>query len=1392
MMPDTMQIQATANDDATTNSAIDTATTPAASARFRLHRAGILNVWQYDTQEFTFGEGRLLLRGANGAGKSKTLEMLLPFALDGDKSRLTASAKHHTSLLWLMTDGYDGPGRVGYIWVEFLRPTAAGGHEAFTCGVGIRASGSQRTASAWHFATSKRVGIDFALDDDGSPLSRGRLAEVLGDDGQVFERATAYKEHIGRALFGLDPAPYDDVLRLLYWLRQPQIGEDIEPAKLTGQLSQALPQLDEQALRAAGDTFDELTAFGEQIERRAAAAAVLAALATAYTDYVRAVVADRAQAVRDALRAERQLRTKVKRAQREVGRLGDELATADAEKSAALAAKGQDEARLVALKDSPEFRDQRRLSELVATAERDRTQADDAIRRRGSAATKLNSREQAVTSRTTDIRRSLATYVELLRGLHSRLREVVPGAAGLVVGAALEAPPLEHTDEVAPLTTALDHALELLGQARTAASLRLAAVTVVRAALAETEIAAQAQKSAERAADDAEQRWDTARQLLRDAERAADEALRELSEALAGWVADEAAVPVVLPAEWDAEVVAHLPELAMDAAAPTLEVLRSDRAQAAGRVRTADERIAELAQRRAEVSAERDPAPPPPALARTDRPDGLALWQVVDFTDDVGAAERAGLEAALQSSGLLDAWVRPGGRLLDDDHRDVVLAGASDSAAASAGHAAQAHASGDAHSTDAAALDQFLTPVLPDHSGGLAFDDVSTILAAIGAGDYPEATAWVRPDGTWRLGPAHGRAAKDAAQYIGATARAQERLRRLAEIDAELATQHTERAAAVADHERLSAAVAKLEAWVRAIPSGRVLLAAWTRADERRRAEAEVDEVNRAAQALARTARAEAAAARTRLQRAADEHDLPSVRTDLDAVDQALRSLDSDLQGAERDVPPIRTGIAAWTEAVALRQEASEALADESAAAAAAEQRAGESEAQAEALRNTVGASIAQLQQAISKAQLSRQQHERAAGTAEARANDLRGEHGEAKAEARNADERLAEHLVRRTSIIEALAATAGVPGLLAATGAAEPIRDEVARLVDHPAGEGVASRTAEAVEVLSGLSDDEPGTAVNRVWKSHAEATSGPAADHQPEVAQFGELLAVSGRDDAGEAPVVELARRVDTAVRRDRELLTEREKKQFEQHVLGELGDAIRRCRREADELVIAMNQQLANVTTSQGIQVKLDWKLRDGVPTEVREAVGLLAQPVGALVASERARLRDVLHQLIEVSRSEHPDLSYSEHLSAALDYRTWSEFTIRYSRPEGEGKWERLHRRSPLSQGEQKVLCYLPLFAAAAAHFTSLAGAAPYAPRLVLLDDAFPKIDVRTHPLLFGLLVQLDLDFVITSERLWGDHETVPSLAIYEALRDPGQRGIAQYEYRWDGRALHALG
>ncbi len=1341
--------------------------------RFRLHRAGILNVWQYDEQVFHFAQGRLLLRGANGAGKSKTLEVLLPFALDGDKSRITASAKHHTSLLWLMTDGMDGGNRIGYVWVEFLRQTAEGAHETYTCGVGIRASASARSATAWHFATDRRIGLDVSLEDDAGPLSMPRLKEVLGAE-HVFERAADYKAHVGRTLFGLDPGQYEEVLRLLYWLRQPQVGEDIEPAKLAQQLSQALPQLDERAVRAAGDTFDELTAFGEQIERRTIAADELSRLADAYRGYARAVLAQRSGVVAEALRDERRLRSEARAAQARVEQVRAEHEQAQADRDTARAGVDADDASLRTLEDSPEFRDQRRLDELDERARRDAGIAADAQRRRASQQETVARREETLARRAGGVERGIAAHVDRLRALDTGQREAVPGSGvavpALLDGVRRDGLRIDRGDQVPTLLAALDQCLTTIREAGSAAARRIAGVGLLREALDRVERRSDVQRQAEREADQAERRWEQARAGRVDAERAVLAEHEALAAALTEWAATEGAPGLDLPEDLTEDWLDALPSAARSAGEPGLRAIRAEQGHVRARGENARAALDRLSAERAEVHAEQDPAPPAPALPRTRRGDGRALWQVVDFRDDVADPARAGLEAALQASGLLDAWLRPGGLLLDAEHHDVVLVGAAD---------------------PSGGLNDLLVPDLPPDCD-LTAEEVRGVLAAISVEDDPAALAVIGPDGTWRLGPAVGRAAKDRPQHVGATARAAERERRLAALDAAIAAERTVLAEAERALSALEADAAALEAWIGRVPSGGALIRAWARLDERRGAEVRDEQANRTAQEAAHAAREATSQARRELGRVSAEQELPADRVALDALEQRLRGLQEGLREAQRADPSIREGLGLWQEALGDLTHAQGLLATEEAQSVEADRRASVSRAEFESLRASVGDSVEQLQRRIAQVRRSRTANEHAARSAGERLTSLLEAGGQARESARNAEQRLAEHLRHRSSALGSLAAAGAVPGLVEAAGADPAAAAVIPGLGTHPSGEPVGRAVSATVEGLAALSQEEASAAGARVWRAHNEASSGPAADHQPTIGEFGDLLAVSGRDEAGEAAVVALAERVRAGVERDRDLLTEREKQQFEQHILGELGDAIRQRRRDAEELVTAMNDQLGNVTTSQGIRVTLDWRLRDDVPPEARAAVGLLVQPVGALIPEERATLRDALHRLIAASRAERPELSYGEHLAAALDYRTWSAFTIRYTRPETPGHWERLHRRSALSQGEQKVLCYLPLFAAAAAHFTSLAGAAPHAPRMVMLDDAFPKIDVRTHPLLFGLLVQLDLDFVITSERLWGDHATVPSLAIYEALRDPGQRGIAQYEYRWDGRVLQGVG
>ena len=39
-------------------------------SKWQMYRAGLVNFWYYDEEEFHFADGKLLLRGSNGSGKS--------------------------------------------------------------------------------------------------------------------------------------------------------------------------------------------------------------------------------------------------------------------------------------------------------------------------------------------------------------------------------------------------------------------------------------------------------------------------------------------------------------------------------------------------------------------------------------------------------------------------------------------------------------------------------------------------------------------------------------------------------------------------------------------------------------------------------------------------------------------------------------------------------------------------------------------------------------------------------------------------------------------------------------------------------------------------------------------------------------------------------------------------------------------------------------------------------------------------------------------------------------------------------------------------------------------------------------------------------------------------
>ena len=227
-------------------------------SRFRLARAGIHQVWQYD-DELSFGDGRLLLRGKNGAGKSKALEVLLPFLLDGDTRRIDASGGGKTSLKWLMLDGWTaGANRLGYLWAEFMRVDDEGEPRRLTLGAMIRASASTGEAKAEFFVTTRAVGDELPLHDPDRRPSREKARDLVGHDNW-YERPADYRARVARELFGLsDLARYRNLVHLLYGLRRPTIGDRIESGELVKVLSDALPPLDDDVIDKVARNLDDL------------------------------------------------------------------------------------------------------------------------------------------------------------------------------------------------------------------------------------------------------------------------------------------------------------------------------------------------------------------------------------------------------------------------------------------------------------------------------------------------------------------------------------------------------------------------------------------------------------------------------------------------------------------------------------------------------------------------------------------------------------------------------------------------------------------------------------------------------------------------------------------------------------------------------------------------------------------------------------------------------------------------------------------------------------------------------------------------------------------------------------------------------------------------------
>ncbi|WP_405796215.1 TIGR02680 family protein [Streptomyces sp. NBC_01506] len=1397
-------------------------TTPTSGTRFHLHRAGIQNVWQYDEQEFAFGDGRLLLRGKNGAGKSKALEMLLPYLLDGDSRALDATGTGRTTLAWLMLDGFDQTNRLGYLWVEFQGTDEAGDHRYLTLGAAVRASKSTQRAVPTFFVTPLRVGSDLRLVEAGKPLPVDRLKEIVGPDNAT-DRAVEHRARVARDLFGItDATRYRNLTQLLHRLRRPTVGDRIEHGGLAVLLSETLPGLDEDVVERVARNLHDLDAVRDELGRLERTDAALRTFLADYRRYLAGVLRTSARNVSRELDTLTERRGAAGGAARRTG----DLKKREAESEAGLETLRDEEqsARtdLAALHASHAYRSLRELSERRGTVEALHTTAVTAF-------TALRGTHEAEEGAAERLAEGVEDLGSRLTELSTEHRELLTQAekAGLPAGHLGDAVALprtvrspatrtELTDPDGEPGTVSHRPVIRLDTATAEAGLRSwqgqledAEAVVRNRARTVQEVARLSSRADEArtkaaAADTERERLegeaeDAAGRLEAGREKVAEQS-RGYAGEVAAWVErtrtsagpdcpplDAVLAEVVCAASPDApfaertlppDIDARARQTAQAALEPYADDVTRHRDALALGVGRLGEEIDRLAQEKRAWERRTDPEPPAPyhRAAERDPAGGAPFYRLVDFAEHVAPGDRAGLEAALEAGGILDAWVGADGVLLDSLTRDTLLR------------------PGPELPPGVRTLATALRPA-PQPGCGITSEQVERLLAAVAlvpASEAESAAAGaVHFDGSWRLGPLRGRHHKSVAEYVGAAVRAETRQRVLAELADRLTA--TEQRLTDARTE-LAAADARRRALTRAerdFPPARQLSDAWSRTASDENALRDLTAKAARAAKLAAQARTLAVSARTEADATATAHDLPTDAAALDRVHTALTTLLSGAGHLRRAVGGT-VGRLGGSQADDRRYERA---------------REGRSEAEGnyrlrlqqlrtaqQDLRTREGAVGSSEEEILARERDAKRRIADAAGAIPA-AERAHGELRDGRVRAEEEEKRLREELaVQESTVIDtgrALREAIDRPEIVNGAGLdRSSLPDQVA---DDP-GSDVRDRLralrslADAVErALARSKGDAKGdVSDSALLNRHTELRDKLAGGYDAQLEERDGIKVCRLLDDHGSHDVAVVGERIAVQSAEARGRLTERESEVFQRFLTGELGDHLSAQVITAANLVAALNDTLKTVRTSHGLGVELLWKLDDDVDADVRAAVELLRSPSSLRTREQTERLREVLQRRIEDARRADPSAGYTAHLRTALDYRAWFRFHTFVVEDAAPGRRRKLTGRTGLSQGEQRVLSYLVLFAAAAAHFTSLAESAPHAPRLILLDDAFAKVDEPTHGRLGRILVDLDLDFVLTSERLMGNWAEVPSLHIYECLRDPHERGVATLHYTWNGR------
>ncbi|WP_236344023.1 TIGR02680 family protein [Paenibacillus plantiphilus] len=252
--------------------------------------------------------------------------------------------------------------------------------------------------------------------------------------------------------------------------------------------------------------------------------------------------------------------------------------------------------------------------------------------------------------------------------------------------------------------------------------------------------------------------------------------------------------------------------------------------------------------------------------------------------------------------------------------------------------------------------------------------------------------------------------------------------------------------------------------------------------------------------------------------------------------------------------------------------------------------------------------------------------------------------------------------------------------------------------------------------------------------------------------------------------------------------EVMAEKDREIYEDILINHVGETIKNKIRNAKEWVTRINTIMEKTQNSSGLKFDVEWspkKTDSEQELDTIELVRFLEKDPIWLADPDRKRIaqhfRSKVYEAKRKSESSGTP-TFMEDIKLVLDYRDWYEFIIYYEKTGEKRKEMKKSNYNTFSGGERAMAMYTPLLAAVDAR---LQNAHCEAPRIFALDEAFAGVDDNNIKEAFKVIEMYDFDYTLNSQSLWGCFDVVPDLSIYVLNRMGNSNLVNSTSYSWNG-------